>query len=167
MKEVIQYTMQETALGRALIAKSEKGICAIFIHVSSENLVSELKLHFPSTVIEENDLALAATAKRVVAYINNPQEKFEDHLDMRGTTFQKKVWGQLGVIPVGKTASYSDVAQRLEVPHAVRAVAGACAANVLAVVIPCHRVVKKDGSLSGYRWGVERKQKLLEMEGAR
>lgn len=166
MKEVIQYTTRESSLGLTLVAVSSKGICAVLIDDSPDDLVADLKIRFPQYFIKRNDVAIQEMAEAVVTYIDQPKGKFDGRLDMRGTEFQRKVWNQLRRIPAGKTASYSEVATRLNTPNAVRAVATACAANPLAVVIPCHRVVRSDGTLSGYRWGVERKRKLLETEGA-
>lgn len=167
MKETIQYTTRESRLGLTLVAASDRGICAILLDDSAQALAANLKARFPGAVIEHNDATLKETAEAVVSYIDQPKGRFAGKLDVRGTEFQRKVWNQLRRIPAGKTASYTEVATALGAPNAVRAVAGACAANALAVVIPCHRVVKSDGALSGYRWGVERKRKLLETEGAR
>ena len=166
MKEVIQYTTRKSSLGLTLVAVSDKGICAVLIDDSPDALAADLKTRFPQSVIEKNNVSIKEMAEEVIAYIDQPKGRFDGPLDMRGTEFQRKVWNQLRRIPVGKTASYSEVATRLNTPNAVRAVATACAANALAVVIPCHRVVRSDGTLSGYRWGAERKKKLLETEGA-
>lgn len=167
MKETIQYTTRESSLGLTLIASSREGICAILLGDSAQALAADLKARFPGAVVEHNDTSLKETAEALVSYIDQPKGGFTGKLDLRGTDFQRRVWNQLRCIPVGKTASYTEVATALGAPNAVRAVAGACAANALAVVIPCHRVVKSDGALSGYRWGVERKRQLLEVEGAR
>lgn len=166
MKETIQYTIRESSLGLTMAAVSGKGICAILLGDSAKALTADLKVRFPGAVIEKNDDALKETVEAVVSYIGLPKGRFDGKLDVRGTEFQRKIWNQLRRIPAGTTASYTELAMALDAPNAVRAVAGACAANCLAVVIPCHRAVKNDGALSGYRWGVERKRKLLEMEGA-
>jgi len=128
--------------------------------------MDDLKTRFAMLEIEKNDVSLEKLPRDVIAYINNPKGKFNGKLDVCGTDFQQKVWHQLRKIPVGKTISNSEVANALGSPSAVRAVAGACAANPLAMVIPCHRVIKSNGEIAGYRWGIKRKENLLKMEGA-
>ena len=167
MRETIQYTTRESSLGLTLVALSDKGVCAILMDDSVHALTTDLKARFPEAIVKHNDAALRETADAVCSFIDQPKGRFTEKLDVRGTEFQRRVWEQLLRVPAGKTSSYAEVAMALGAPNAVRAVAGACAANALAVVIPCHRVVKSDGALSGYRWGVERKRRLLEAEGAR
>jgi AraC family transcriptional regulator of adaptative response/methylated-DNA-[protein]-cysteine methyltransferase len=167
MKEEIRYTTADSSLGLVLIARSEQGLCTISIGSAPAPLIAHLKSRFPRATIREDGKQLGKLAARVVASIEDPTVGLDAPLDIRGTDFQKRVWQALRNIPAGRTVTYADLARTLKVPHAVRAVGGACAANALAVVIPCHRVVRSDGGLSGYRWGVERKQRLLEIEGAR
>lgn len=167
MKETLLYTICPSYLGQTLIATSEKGICAVLIDSSRENLIADLKSRFPIANIECNNEKMEAVATKVIRSIENPKVPFADKLDTRGSEFQESVWKALRTIPTGRTASYSEVAKILDKPSAFRAVAGACAANAIAVLIPCHRVVKSDGGISGYRWGVERKRQLLQMEGAK
>ena len=130
-------------------------------------MLADLQKRFPHAQMVGGDGKLDRLSKKVIKFIENPQSSLNISLDIRGTGFQRRVWGKLQKIPVGTTASYKDIANQLKMPQSMRAVAGACAANPLAVVIPCHRVVKNDGSLSGYRWGIKRKQKLLELEGVK
>jgi len=166
MCKEIEYTIKDSAFGSVLIAKSEGGICAILMSDESELLLDDLYVCFPDASIREGNGTMTNIASKVVEYIENPTGELDANLDIGGTDFQRKVWNALQNVPIGTTVSYKDIAQKLNMPNAVRAVAGACAANKLAVVIPCHRVVKSDGKLSGYRWGTDRKQKLLVLEGA-
>ncbi len=166
MKEKIKYTIRDSILGLTLLATSDKGLCAVLIDKSSDRLVDDLKARFPEANLEKQDTVLEKLAQDVVIYINNPKDTFEGTLDIRGTDFQQKVWNQLCKIPRGKTSSYKDIAHSLRLPGAARAVAKACAANMIAVIIPCHRVIKSDGGISGYRWGVDCKKQLLTREGA-
>lgn len=128
------------------------------------SLQTELKKRFPNARISEEGKALQRTATDIVRLVENPNALPKLDLDIEGTDFQKRVWKILRGIPAGKTLSYTDIAVKLKIPHAVRAVAQACATNKLALLIPCHRVIKKNGSISGYRWGVARKRKLLQIE---
>jgi AraC family transcriptional regulator of adaptative response/methylated-DNA-[protein]-cysteine methyltransferase len=162
--EDIQYIIQESYVGCVLVAQSEKGICSILLGDTKKILRDDLQERYPHATISEGDAALKKLSVRVLKFIENPASVIDLPLDIRGTDYQKRVWAALRKIPVGKTASYTDIANRLKTPNAARAVAGACAANSLAIVIPCHRVVKSDGALSGYRWGVERKRRLLQVE---
>ena len=129
--------------------------------------MQDLQDKFPNAELIGGDAQYEALMAQVVGLIEAPENGLALPLDIRGTVFQQRVWQALRAIPVGETVSYADIARRIGAPKAVRAVAGACAANVLAVAIPCHRVVRNDGALSGYRWGVERKQALLEKEARR
>ncbi len=161
--ETIRYTVGQSALGVALIAQSAKGICAILLGDSKVALVRDLKQRFAGAMLINTGNKLPAD---VLAQIESPAHDEGLKLDLRGTDFQTRVWQALRTIPAGRTASYADVARRLGQPRAVRAVAQACAANPVAIAVPCHRVVKSDGSLSGYRWGTARKEKLLAQEAA-
>jgi AraC family transcriptional regulator, regulatory protein of adaptative response / methylated-DNA-[protein]-cysteine methyltransferase len=165
--EAIRYSIAPCSLGLLLVAATDKGLCSIRFGDSEAALLDELNTRFPHAQIGTSDAAFQATLAATVAYVEQPKDRFNLPLDIQGTAFQQRVWQALQDIPLGKTASYQDVATAIGSPAAVRAVAGACAANPVAVAIPCHRVVKADGALSGYRWGVERKEKLLQREGAR
>lgn len=165
-RETLRYAIVPCSLGNALVALSEHGIIAIFFDSDARELRRELARRFPAASLEEGGIEPAAVTAQVVAFIESPASELELPLDIRGTAFQRSVWGVLRKIPAGTTATYADVAERIGKPKAVRAVAQACAANALAVVVPCHRVIRSDGALSGYRWGVERKRTLLDREAA-
>lgn len=160
----IRFAVGECSLGAILVAQSERGICAILMGDEAEVLVRDLQDRFPSARLVGGDAGFEELVARVVGFVEAPRIGLELPLDVRGTAFQQRVWQALRDIPAGETVSYSELAQRIGAPKAVRAVAGACAANALAVAIPCHRVLRNDGALSGYRWGVERKRALLERE---
>lgn len=162
--EVIRFAVGECSLGSVLVAASEKGVCAVFLGDDPGELVKELQDRFDKARLKGGDKAFERFVARVIGFVEAPKRGLKLPLDIRGTAFQRRVWKALGEIPAGSTASYAEVARRIRQPKAVRAVAGACAANAIAVAIPCHRVVRTDGSLSGYRWGVERKRSLLERE---
>jgi AraC family transcriptional regulator of adaptative response/methylated-DNA-[protein]-cysteine methyltransferase len=162
----IRFAVGECSLGSILVAASDVGICSIAIADDPDTLVKELQDRFPSAELIGRDRRFERMVARVVAFVENPSAGLELPLHVQGTAFQQRVWKALCEIPCGSTRTYSELAQKLGQPNATRAVAGACAANPLAVAIPCHRVVRTDGSLSGYRWGVERKSKLLHLEGA-
>ena len=163
----IRFAVGECSLGSILVAASDLGICSIAIGNDPNTLVRELQDRFPNAELISGDKQFERMVARVVAFVENPSAGLELPLHVQGTAFQQRVWKALCEIPCGTTCTYSELAQKLGQPNATRAVAGACAANTLAVAIPCHRVVRTDGSLSGYRWGVERKEKLLHVEGAR
>ncbi len=167
--EVIHHAIGQSTLGAVLVAASARGVCAIMLGDNPADLRHDLVARFPRARLESADEDFARTVEQVVAMVDAPGESdnFALPLDIRGTAFQRRVWEVLRAIPAGSTLSYTQVAERLGSPGAVRAVAGACAANTLAVAVPCHRVVAADGSLAGYRWGVARKRRLLEREGAR
>lgn len=162
----IRFAIGECYLGSILVAASARGICAIALGDAPETLLHELQDQFPRANLVGGDSSFEEWVARVVGFVENPSLGLHLPLDIRGTAFQQRVWQALKEIPVGATVSYSDIANRINMPKAVRAVAGACAANKLAVAIPCHRVVRNDGDLSGYRWGIARKQALLERESA-
>lgn len=163
----IRFAVGECSLGSILVAASDLGICSIAIGGDPNTLVRELQDRFPNAEVIGGDTRFERMVARVVAFVESPKVGLELPLHVQGTAFQQRVWKALCEIPCGTTCTYSELAQKLGQPNATRAVAGACAANTLAVAIPCHRVVRTDGSLSGYRWGVERKEKLLHVEGAR
>lgn len=162
----IYFAVGECTLGSILVARSEKGVCAIYLGDDPESLVRDLEDRFPMAALVGGDEAFETVVATVVGFVEDPSKGLDLPLDVRGTAFQQRVWKALQGIPFGKTASYAEVAKALGLPKSVRAVAGACAANTLAVAIPCHRVVRSDGALSGYRWGVARKRELLRREGA-
>lgn len=164
--EEIRFAIGQSSLGAILVASSEKGVVAILLADDPDQLARDLQDRFPKARLVGADREYEALVARVVGLVEAPALGVDLPLDIRGTAFQQRVWKALQAIPAGKTASYADIAARIGLPKAVRAVAGACAANNLAVAIPCHRVVRSDGSLSGYAWGVERKRKLLHVEAA-
>lgn len=160
----IRFAIGQCSLGAILVAQSERGICAITLGDDPDVLARHLQDQFPNAQFIGDDAAFAKLVAQVVGFIEAPALGLELPLDVQGTAFQERVWQALRAIKPGETVSYTDLAIRIGAPKAVRAVAGACAANKLAVAIPCHRVVRNDGALSGYRWGVERKRALLERE---
>ena len=162
--EEIKFAVGHTSLGAILVASSRKGVAAILLGDDPDQLVRNLQDRFPNAHLIGADNDYEALIARVVGFVEAPGIGLDLPLDVRGTAFQRRVWRALQHIPVGGQASYAEIAQRIGCPKAVRAVAAACAANNLAVAIPCHRVVRKDGSLSGYAWGVERKRALLDRE---
>jgi AraC family transcriptional regulator, regulatory protein of adaptative response / methylated-DNA-[protein]-cysteine methyltransferase len=162
--EAIRVAIRTCSLGLVLIAATPRGICTIEFGDDEATLIARLNARFPNAVLLTTDPQFDDWLERVLSYIEAPNKALNLPLDIRGTVFQQQVWKALQDIPVGVTASYSEVAQKIDKPKAVRAVATACASNTLAVAIPCHRVVRGNGELSGYRWGVERKRKLLDAE---
>jgi len=160
----IRFAVGECSLGSILVAASDKGICAIFIGDDPDALARELQDRFPRARFTGGAATFDCWVAQVVGLVENPALGFDLPLDIRGTAFQLRVWEALRRIPLGTTASYLDIAKQIGQPSAVRAVARACGANPIAVAIPCHRVVRTDASLSGYRWGVERKAELLRRE---
>ena len=160
----IYFAVGECYLGTILVAQSIKGICAILLGNDPDKLVRDLQDRFPNANLMGNDRLYEQLVARVVGFLENPEMDLQLPLDIQGTAFQKRVWAALQDIPAGTTVSYTDIAEKIGSPKSVRAVAGACGANLLAVAIPCHRVVRRDGSLSGYRWGIKRKQQLLDKE---
>jgi AraC family transcriptional regulator of adaptative response/methylated-DNA-[protein]-cysteine methyltransferase len=163
----IKYAVSRCSLGAILVAASEKGVCAILLGDQPVPLVQNLQERFPASRLVAADGKLDRLVAKVVKFVAAPKIRLDVPLDPRGTEFQQRVWLALQDIPAGSTVSYTDIASRIGAPKSVRAVAQACAANPIAVAIPCHRVVRNDGALSGYRWGVERKRVLLAREGAR
>jgi AraC family transcriptional regulator of adaptative response/methylated-DNA-[protein]-cysteine methyltransferase len=161
---VIRFAVGECSLGSILVAQSERGVCAILLGDDPERLVHDLQDQFPRAKLIGGEAAFEKLVAQVVGFIEAPQLGLNLPLDVRGTAFQERVWKALREIPVGATRSYTDIAKRIGKPSAVRAVAHACGANRLAVAIPCHRVVRSDGDLAGYRWGVARKRELLGRE---
>lgn len=162
----IRFAIGQCSLGAILVAQSERGICAILLGDDPDALAHDLEDRFPQATLIGGDEAFDGIVAHVIGFVEAPAIGLDLPLDIRGTVFQQRVWSALQAIPPGSTVSYTEIAQRIGAPSSVRAVAGACAANAIAVAIPCHRVVRNDGGLSGYRWGVERKQALLDREAA-
>jgi AraC family transcriptional regulator of adaptative response/methylated-DNA-[protein]-cysteine methyltransferase len=160
----IRFAVGQCSLGAILVAASAKGVCAILLGDNAETLAEELRTQFPRAPLIPGDRDFNRLVAQVIAFVEAPASGLDLPLDVRGTAFQHRVWDALRQIPAGSTASYAEIACAIGAPKAVRAVAGACASNPLAVAIPCHRVVKSDGSLSGYRGGVQRKRALLAKE---
>jgi AraC family transcriptional regulator of adaptative response/methylated-DNA-[protein]-cysteine methyltransferase len=163
----IRFAVGQSSLGAILVAATEKGVAAIILGDDPATLVDELQAMFPKAELVGADQAFETMVAKVVGYVEAPALGLDLPLDVRGTAFQQRVWQALCEIPAGTTATYTEIARRVGRPKAIRAVGQACAANNLALAIPCHRVVRTDGSLSGYRWGIERKRDLLQREGAR
>lgn len=163
----IRVAVGECSLGSILVAATERGVCAILLGDDPEGLLHDLERRFPRAELIAGDAEFEGIVARVVALVECPGMDASIPLDVRGTAFQQRVWEALRRIPAGSTSTYTEIARAIGAPAAVRAVAGACAANPLAVAIPCHRVVRKGGGLSGYRWGIERKRALLGRERGR
>jgi AraC family transcriptional regulator of adaptative response/methylated-DNA-[protein]-cysteine methyltransferase len=160
----IRFAIVKCTLGSVLVAMSTRGVCAIYLGDDSNALTCNLQDKFPNALLIESDKNFEHIIAKIIGFIEEPSLQFELPLDIQGTAFQQRVWLALKNIPIGSTASYSDIAKKIGSPSSVRAVARACATNSLALAIPCHRVVRNDGALSGYRWGIERKQQLLNRE---
>lgn len=162
----IAFAIGQSSLGAILVARSQRGVCAISLGDDPDALLRELQDRFPRAELIGGDAGFERLVAQVVGFIEQPNIGIDLPLDVRGTAFQQRVWDALRKIPAGETASYAQIAQRIGSPKSVRAVAQACASNTLALAIPCHRVVRSDGALSGYRWGVARKRELLAREAA-
>jgi len=160
----IRFAVGECSLGSVLVAATEKGVCSILLGDDAASLVRDLQDRFPTATLVGGDQRFERLVAGVIGLIEAPGRGHDLPLDVRGTAFQQRVWQALVRIPAGSTATYTEIARRLGAPRAARAVARACASNPVAVAIPCHRVVRTDGSLSGYRWGIARKRALLERE---
>ena len=165
--ETIGCALRESTLGLVLIATSNAGVCALTLGDDAETLQRDLRRRFRAFDLAPADRLCHRLADAVLALVETPASRVDFPLDARGSDFQRRVWDALRDIPPGRTASYAEVASVIGAPTAMRAVAGACAANPVAVAIPCHRVLRSDGALSGYRWGVDRKRALLAREGIR
>jgi AraC family transcriptional regulator, regulatory protein of adaptative response / methylated-DNA-[protein]-cysteine methyltransferase len=163
----IRFAVGECSLGSILVASSDRGVCAILLGDDPDALVRDLQDRFPKARLLGADKEFEQLVATVVGFVEAPERRLDLPLDLRGTAFQQRVWQALREIPCGSTASYAEIAARIGRPKAVRAVAQACASNRIAVAVPCHRVVRTDGALSGYRWGVERKRELLGREKRR
>jgi AraC family transcriptional regulator, regulatory protein of adaptative response / methylated-DNA-[protein]-cysteine methyltransferase len=160
----IRFAIGECSLGSILVAATDKGVCAILMGSDPHLLVRQLQDRFAKAELIGGDASFEKLVAQVIGFVEQPRLGLDLPLDVRGTAFQQRVWKALRRIGVGKTASYGEIAARIGRPTAIRAVAQACGANMIAVAIPCHRVIRTDGQISGYRWGVQRKQALLERE---
>lgn len=160
----IRFAIGECSLGSILVAASDRGVCAIQLGDDPGKLARDLQDRFPNAALVGGDAEFERLVARVVGFVEAPGVGLDLPLDVRGTAFQQRVWTALRGVPAGATVSYTDLAERVGAPKSARAVAQACASNLIAVAIPCHRVVRSDGALSGYRWGVERKRALLDRE---
>lgn len=162
-KETVFYTIAATSLGTMLVARSERGLCALWWG-DGESVMAELRHRFPQARLVRDDAALAQTVAGIEAYLSQGRPLPEEALDARGSEFQRRVWSELRKIPAGETRTYAQIAQAIGKPSAARAVARACATNPVALFIPCHRVIRSDGDMAGFRWGVGRKKALLALE---
>jgi AraC family transcriptional regulator of adaptative response/methylated-DNA-[protein]-cysteine methyltransferase len=165
-RATIRFAVGQCTLGAILVAASEHGVCAILLGDDADALRADLRARFPRARLLGGDSDFEQLVARVVGFIEAPARALDLPLDVRGTAFQQRVWQALQAVPAGQTISYAELARRIGAPRGARAVAAACAANALAVAIPCHRVVRSDGGLAGYRWGIARKKALLEREAA-
>lgn len=163
----IRFAVAQCSLGSLLVAASDKGVCAILLGEDPDALVRDLQDRFRNAALIGGDRVFEGWVAKILGFIEAPRVGLDLPLDLRGTAFQQRVWQTLRKIPAGETISYTELAKRVGAPRATRAVASACGANHIAVAVPCHRVVRTDGSLSGYRWGIERKKELLERERER
>jgi AraC family transcriptional regulator of adaptative response/methylated-DNA-[protein]-cysteine methyltransferase len=162
--EEINFALGQTTLGAILVASSKKGVVAILLGDDPEKLLRELQDRFPKAKLIGADQEYERLVARVIGFVEAPNQAPNLPLDIRGTAFQQRVWRALQGIPAGTTVSYAEIAKKIGSPKSVRAVASACAANSIAIAIPCHRVVRTDGSLSGYAWGIDRKRHLIDRE---
>ncbi|MGH7314227.1 MAG: methylated-DNA--[protein]-cysteine S-methyltransferase [Candidatus Rokuibacteriota bacterium] len=162
----IRFAVGACSLGSILVAITDRGICAILLGDEPAALVRELQGRFPRARLSGGDAGFEQLVATVVGFVETPARGLDVPLDLRGTAFQRRVWQALREIPAGATASYTELAKRIGAPTSVRAVGRACASNAIAVAIPCHRAVRNDGGLAGYRWGVTRKRALLAREAA-
>ena len=160
----IRYGFGSSRYGKIVVGITEKGVCCILFGATQKEMLEDLQTRFSKANLIRDSEHLEPTVASIVKKIDSPESPVNLSLDIQGTAFQEKVWAALRKIPAGETATYSDVASSIGKPKASRAVASACAANPLAVIVPCHRVVRAGGELSGYRWGVDRKRRLLEDE---
>jgi AraC family transcriptional regulator, regulatory protein of adaptative response / methylated-DNA-[protein]-cysteine methyltransferase len=162
--DTISYATSECALGRVLVARSVSGVCAILMGADHNGLAADLATRFPQAELVANEAVVHDDLAKVIRFVDRPAEGLHLQLDMRGTPFQRRVWEKLRGIPVGRTVTYTELARWVGPLTSARAVAGACAANPIALAVPCHRVVHSDGGLAGYRWDVERKRELIRKE---
>jgi AraC family transcriptional regulator of adaptative response/methylated-DNA-[protein]-cysteine methyltransferase len=163
-QETIRYSIEPSPLGLLLVAMTDHGVCAVYLSDARDDLMAALESSFPAADFTQDADSTRAAVTAICAYLNGESSELNLALDSRGTDFQRRVWQELRQIPYGETRSYRDVAVALGKPGAVRAVGAACGANQIALAIPCHRVARTDGKLTGFRWGIERKKALLKLE---
>jgi AraC family transcriptional regulator of adaptative response/methylated-DNA-[protein]-cysteine methyltransferase len=164
--DTISYATGECGLGQVLVARSISGVCAILIGADNDELVADLGARFPNAKLVASEAVVHDDLMKAIRFVGKPTGGLDLQLDLRGTPFQRRVWEQLLTISVGTTVTYTELARSIGVPDSVRAVAGACAANPIALAVPCHRVVGSNGDLAGYHWGVERKRELIKKEAS-
>jgi O-6-methylguanine DNA methyltransferase len=162
--DILSYAIGEFALGKVLVARSVKGVCAILLGSDHDELAADLAARFPRATLVANEAAVHDDLAKVISFVDKPAETLRLTLDMRGTPLQRRVWEKMRAISVGRTLTYMELARWVGPLTSARVIAGACAANPIALAIPCHRVVRTDGNLAGYRWGIERKRELLARE---
>jgi len=162
--EILSFATSKSTFGRLVLARSAKGVCAILIDDDEDELEADLAFRFPKAKLVRNEPVVRDDLAKVIHFVDKPREGLHLKLDMRGTLFHRSVWQKLRAIPVGRTVSYMELACRMSPKASPRAVASACAANPIALAIPCHRVVRSNGDLAGYRWGIERKRELIRKE---
>ena len=162
----IDYTITQSPIGKVLVGATERGVSAVYFGDGEKTLVNELRAEYPQAVISPASRTFSDWVQAIVHHLEGKQPRLDLPLDVQATAFQRRVWQELQRIPYGSTRTYAQVAQAIGKPRAVRAVARACATNPVSIVVPCHRVIRGDGSLAGYRWGLGRKEKLIEREKA-
>jgi AraC family transcriptional regulator, regulatory protein of adaptative response / methylated-DNA-[protein]-cysteine methyltransferase len=162
--DILCYATGECALGRVLVARSVNGVCAILMGADHDELEADLAARFPQATLVANEAVVHDDLAKVIRFVDKPAEGLHLTLDMRGTPLQRRVWEKLRTISVGRTVTYTELARWISPLASARVIAGACAANPIALAIPCHRVVRTDGDLAGYRWGIERKRQLIRRE---
>ncbi len=160
----ILYATAATSLGQLLVATTARGVCGVSLGDNAATLAADLAAEFPAARLHQDDLGLERTVRAVLHYLDGAEPSIKLPLDIRATAFQRRVWQELQRIPFGETRTYTEVAESIGQPKATRAVARACATNPVALIVPCHRVIRQDGDLGGYRWGIERKRALLDRE---
>lgn len=165
-EDVLFYAIADSKLGKVLVASSKRGVCSILLGDKTADLSKDIKDRFPQSTLIQNETALKGDIAKILRFLEEPRERLQLRLDMRGTPFQRRVWEKMRAIPAGRTVSYSELARWLNPIANPRAVARACAANPIALAVPCHRVIRSDDSLAGYRWGIDRKRSLLQKEAA-
>jgi AraC family transcriptional regulator, regulatory protein of adaptative response / methylated-DNA-[protein]-cysteine methyltransferase len=162
--DTLFYAIGECALGKVLVARSRKGVCAILIGAGHDELEADLAVRFPQATRIASEVAVHDDLTKVIRFVDEPAEGLDLTLDMRGTPLQRRIWQKLRAIPIGRTVTYAELARWISPLVSARVIGGACAANSIALAIPCHRVVRSDGDLANYRWGIERKRELIRRE---
>ncbi len=165
-RDRLEFSTSPSCIGMLLVATGDSGVVAVLIGESGAELLSDLRQRFPNATLVSGGSGIAPVMGAVLKAIEDPSSPSDIALDLRGTAFQQRVWNALRAVPAGETPTYRDIANAIGAPRSVRAVAAACAANPVAVLVPCHRVIRGDGSLAGYRWGLDRKRELLARERA-